>query len=213
MNICFKLMRIHLIASIALIAVSSSYGQILISNFSSIGTQAFDPFNGNWNSGSPLANQFIQGIGFISIAPVDGGNPAGDGSFDANFVGASPLNFSSISSISLTARIDAGNAISSVLIQILDSAFTQIGTAIFATASFTSSFTTVSSAFVVGGGGVITDATFWSLAGDGIASNSIRMSFDNVSAVPEPSSLALVVLGMAAVAVSRRRKSLQQPVS
>ncbi|MFZ4682264.1 MAG: PEP-CTERM sorting domain-containing protein [Terrimicrobiaceae bacterium] len=181
-------------------------GQTLISDFSNIAVQAFDPFNGNWNGGSPAANQYIQNTGFIVIAPVNGGDPKGDGSFDASLAGTTPISFASITQLSLTARVDSGNQATSVEVQIRDSAFTVIGSATFATSLFTSSFSTVSAPFVLGGGGTITDATYFRMAGDGVAANSVRVSFDNLAAVPEPSTIALAVLGLIGVTAARRRR-------
>ena len=184
--------------------------QVLISDFSSIGTQAFSPFNASWYNGS---NQFTQGSGFTSITSVSGGNPQGDGSFDAVIAGSTPLNLTGFNTLSLTARVDSGNTDISLGINLYDSSFTPIGSAIFSTSSFTSSISTVNASIALTGN--ITDATYWTLSGDNIASDNVRMSFDNLSigAVPEPSSVALMSVGLAALGFFFYRRSSKAVLS
>lgn len=193
-----------ILTTLVLVAMSSGLqAQILISDFSNLNAQLFD-FNNSWFFGS--SNQYIQDNGFISITPVNGGDPKGDGNFSAALDGTAPLDFSSITQLSLTARIDTGNQNGSVVIVVFDSLFDQIGLATFDSSLFTSSFSVAQSPFIFGGGGVATDAFYWVLGGDGSAGNSVRMSFDNVSAVPEPATLALVGLGLVGLAAVRRRR-------
>ncbi len=197
-----------------LLASGTLYSQdLLISDFDNIGTQAFTPFNGNWNGGDPLSDQFVQGANFISITSVNGGNPAGDGSFDATLDGGSPLDFTNITHLKLVARLDAGNQVGMVLVEIRDSNFDVIGTSQFATASYSSSFSSQDSSFVFTGDGVASDATYWRLAGDGIAGDNIRMSFDELAttpeppAIPEPSTVSLLVVSLVGFAIARRRSA------
>lgn len=180
-------------------------GQLVLSDFDAIASQAFTPFNGNWNGGAPLADQFVQHAGFVSITSVNGGDPKGDGSFDALLDGTTPIDFSAVTHLALTARLDPGNQMGSVVIEIRDSSFTVIGTSLFLTASMGSSFSQSTASFTFGGGGLATDATYWRLAGDGIAGNSIRMSFDQLSTVPEPATGTLAVLALLSLAGLRRR--------
>lgn len=180
--------------------------QIVLGNFDDLANQAFTPFNGNWNGGAPLADQFVQHPGFVSITSVNGGDPKGDGSFDALLAGTTPIDFSLVTELALTARIDPGNQVGSVVVEVRDSAFNVIGTSLFFTASMGASFSQVTATFNFGGGGIATDATYWRLAGDGIAGNSIRMSFDELSTVPEPATGTLAVLGLFFL-LDRRRRS------
>jgi len=173
--------------------------QILISDFSDIGTQAFTPFNLTWSFGDPAVAQFSQGAGFISILPVSGGDPKANGSFDADVAGSAggsnPVIVSSVTSLSMIARLDSGNASSAVSIVLRDSNFNQVGSAQFLASAFTSTFSAVSATFVLGGGGDPADTAYWTIYGDGVAANNFRMSFDNLVAVPEASAAWLIVCG------------------
>jgi len=91
-------------------------------------------------------------------------------------------------------------------VEVRDSAFAVIGTSTFFTTSYSSSFSAEDSAFLLDDG-VLSDATYWVLYADGIAGDSIRMSFDELVAVPEPSAVSLAVFALVGLAIARRRRS------
>ena len=205
--------RIAIALTASLITTLTAKADILISDFNSF-AGTFYPMSGNW--GTPV-DQYSQGAGFISITATGGGDPKGDGNFDAVLPGsslASPssMSFAGLSFLSINARVDSGNQ-SSLTVILRDSSFTQAAVATFLASSFTSSFSTVNSALTLAGGGSINDITFWEVTGDGLASDSFRYSFDNLSAiaVPEPSAYALSACGLlvicAAVRHARNRRS------
>ena len=193
--------------------------QILISNFSDLADQAYTPFNSSWNGGTGSVDQFVQNSGYVSITPVDGGNPDGMGSFDAAFPGSdlnnpSSVNFGSITVLQLTARLDAGNNSGSFTVVISDENDVEIGQATFFASSFGSSFSAVNATFDLTGGGDATQATYWTLGGDAVRGDNVRASFDNLTAytsapatVPEPSTYALLGLGLVALYSCRRKRS------
>ncbi len=161
--------------------------QVLISDFSDIGAQAFTPFNQSWNGGSPLTDQYVQNSGNISITAVNGGSPTGQGSFDAVFPGSNlqtpaSVDLSGTLTLDLTARVDAGNTNSSLTIVLDDNQGIEIGSATFLTSEFTTSFSTVDAVFTPIGGGNISQAAVWTLSGDASPNDNVRMSFDNLTA-------------------------------
>jgi hypothetical protein len=173
---------------------------LTISNFSDLSAQAYSPFTGSWNNGT--ADQYTQGSGFVSITPVDLGNPQGDGNFNAIFAGStsSPtsVNLTGLTdTLSLTAMLNTGNTDSLIKVTLRDASFNVLGTANFATSDFnSSSFSTESVSISLTGN--ISDATYWTLYGDGNADDNVRMSFDDLTlGVPEPSSIALFGSGIA----------------
>lgn len=181
--------------------------QILISDFESIATQAYLPFNDTWSN--PV-DQFTEGSGFISITSIAGGDPTGEGGFNANIDGSldgsNPIDLTGYTYLSLTARVDAGNTSGFTVILLRDSAFEIIGTAQFLTSSFNAvTFESVTVPFELSGAGLLADAAYWTIAGDGLP-GSYRMSLDNLSAstVPEPSACALLALGLMSFAFRRR---------
>jgi hypothetical protein len=199
----------------------SAHAQILLSNFSNLSSQAFTPFNLTWDyspdGGVTEIDQFAQNAGNVSVTPEGAGSPGptGTGSFDSVFQGSdmnSPtsVSFLGIGSLVLTARLDAGNADTAFNVEVEDGSFNEIGSATFLASSFnSSSFSPVTAAFVLNGSGMITDATYFTLGGD-LTSNQVRISLDNLQATasPEPPSVALLILGMAAIGLYRYRPRL-----
>ena len=178
---------------------------ILISDFENLSAQALS-FNGAWNGGEPFTDQFVQETDFISITSVNGGDPKGDGTLYANLDGVVPLDFTGMTHLSLVAKVDAGNQVEKLVVEVRDSTFTVIGTSTFFTTSYNSSFSAQSAVFVLGDG-VLSDAAYWVLYGDSIGGNSIRMSFDELVAIPEPSTVCLAVVSLVGLAIARRRRS------
>jgi len=197
-----------LIAALALSAQALP-AAIVINDFSNLTDQAFSPFGLSWSGGTPEVDQFIQGSGNISIAPVNGGNPLGDGNFYAVLGGTTgspfaPQDFTLLTDIQVTARLDSGNASGGFILTLVDSTFTDVGSAVFSVSLFTSSFSTASASLVLSGDGSISDIQYFRISGDGDF-NAFRMSFDNATAVPEPSTCLLLGLGAAGLLGSRRK--------
>lgn len=124
-----------------------------------------------------------------------------------------PFNFTSlnITQVTVTARIDVGNAAQGFLITFFDSAYNGALAGTFSTASFSSGFTTQTVTLnVYAGGGSASDISYYGIAGSG-TTDAFRVSFDSIAvsaaAVPEPTTYAgifgLLALGFAAW---RRRK-------
>ena len=188
--------------------------QILINDFSDLGNQGYSPFGNSWSGGTPVIDQYVpDAAGFVSIKPVNSGNPTGDGDYYSVISGttASPgaaLDFTGLGYVALTARIDTGNVANGVNLFLLDSTFTPAASAFFSASAFSLTFSTVTSALVADpAGGNIADIQFYRMTGDG-TSDAFRASFDNAVAtsVPEPATSGALLLGGAMVFVASRRK-------
>jgi len=195
-------------ATTALLLSFAAQADIVLSNFDNFSLQYFAPMGTSWNGGSPSIDQYVQNTGYISITPVNGGDPKGDGYFFAGLPGSATLNFTGLTFLSINARVDAGNASSIFHIQLFDDVNPNpVATTTFTASSFTSSFSTQSAAIVLSGIGDITHITYWRMDGDNINSNSFRYSFENLSAitaVPEPSTYALGAVSLLALCIARR---------
>lgn len=178
---------------------------ILLGDFSNLSSQAFSLFNGSWAGGSPVSDQFIQGAGFATVQPVNGGNPLGDGGFDAGFGGVS--NFTGMWSMDLRGSVAPGNSNTSIRVTLLNGSFIPVANATFATADFSSTFTEVNALLNIMGD--LSSVEYWSLGGDGLPSNSVRFNFDNLAAssVPEPGTSVFLAIGIVLSFVTRRRRA------
>lgn len=175
----------------------------VIDDFSDAASTTFSPWNGAWSSGG--VDQYTQGSGFISIAPVSGGDPTGDGDFDGIVAGGTQNFSSGFGSVQLTLRLDSGNTATSFIVRLRDSSFNVAATASFTAASFSiGSFTAVTQAWSVGGGGSLTDITYYTFGGDNLNPSAVRVSVGEIAVIPEPSVGALLLLGAGLAGVRRR---------
>ncbi len=199
-----------LVAVFAVGLAPAARADIVLSDFNAFSTQLTPPMFATWHNGSD--DQYTQGAGFISIAPVGGGNPTGNGYFLAALPGNATVDFSSVGNLSLTARVDAGNADIGFNIVLWDNTNTQQAYASFLTEDFSSNFSTHLSELVVFGDSVA-HITSWSIGGSGDAStDAFRFSFGDLTGpavVPEPSTYgglaALLATAMVAAREWRRR--------
>lgn len=197
------------IAIVALFSCTAQSSPVLISDFSSLSSDS-PVFDGTWSGGIPIIDQYSQETGFISITPRNGGTPTDEGNF---FVapgvwsgGMDLTNGGTNSVIALTARFDAGNLATNIVITFGDSEFNS------ASATFTgygSNFSTQSIAFSSFDPGFNWAAvTDWSISGGLGFGDNFRASFDNLEAtvaVPEPATWALLAASLTTVMVLRRR--------
>lgn len=200
--------RLAIFAVIATSAVLSQpvLAQTVLSDFSALSAQS-PTFLDSWrNAGS---DQYAQDAGFITIEPVNAGNPESDG----RFLVSQALDLNDFASLQFTAREQAGNLTDSVTIM-----FENAGGAVreytFAAADFSGgSFFTAS---VNLGSYTYTDGNFdpsavtaWGIEGNKLQSPIVdfRFDFDNLqlTPVPEPSTWALIALGAGALWLRRRR--------
>jgi hypothetical protein len=190
------------LAAIGSLASTTLAATLTVSDFNDFSSQFFPPMVGSWNDGT--ADQYIQGAGFISITPVGTGNPEGDGSFYASFPDAGTVDISSFTNISLTARIDPGNASSVFRFSFYEGA-NEVATATFQSSSFNSSFSTQWVALTLTGLGNPAAVSYWSLAADGL-DDAVRVSLENttLSTVPEPSAYAACAVAFLGLAIVRR---------
>ena len=180
-----------------------SPAQVVLSDFSNLAGQN-PTFEGSWRGGSPIANQYVQNSGFISIQSVSGGNPLDDAS--DFFVTPSTFSIGSFVTVSVTAKIDTGNAASSFKLLLQDGNFkTEVAT--FSLASFNGSFSTQTSTLSTTSGFDSSHIVLWQIvSGNPGNSNAFRVSFDNAAVVPEPSTFALLGLGLAGALAARRHR-------
>jgi hypothetical protein len=189
----------------------SAPAAVLLSDFSDLAGTSFTPFGLSWSGGSPETDQFSQGAGFVSIIPVGGGNPLGDGNFYSVLSGTTdlpgpPQDFSLLPEIQVTARIDGGNGSGGFILTLVDSDFTDVGSAVFSVELFGPAFSTASAMITLSGEGSLANIQYFRLSGDG-GFSAFRMSFDQAVAVPEPS--AAILAGLAGLFAAGRRRAVR----
>jgi len=198
-------MRFWLLIVVAIglqLGPSASAAIRVVENFSDAASTTFSPWSGTWVSSG--TDQFTQSVGFISILPVLGGDPRGDGAFDGT-IDSAPADLSSgFDSIRLTLRLDAGSTTTSFAVSLRDSSFNVAAQAVFLASDFSlGTFVAVSEPWSLGAGD-LSDVTYYSVAADGNAASAVRVSLDEIAAVPEPSA-TLLLAGAGAFLLKRRR--------
>jgi len=184
---------------------ASSQTLVTLSDFNSFSSQA-TTFEGSWRGGSPAANQYVQGSGFISITPVNSGNPQDDGDVFVDD-SASPLNIGNLTQVAFTLRVDTGNADPNLKVTLYDGSL-KTATANFTLSSLTvGSFTTLLSPLSFTPGFNKADVEAFQISGgQAVASNNTRVSFDNLAVVPEPSSYAMLAIGALTFGFAMRKR-------
>ncbi len=202
--------------TVAFVAIApAKSADVTFSAFDDFETQLFPPMGISWSQAG--TDQYIQNLGFVSIAPVGSGNPMGDGYFIAGMPGVNlenpepaAVDMTGSHFFNLTARVDAGNGSTILRFRVYDNEFTEIGSAVFLAANLGPTFTTVSEAITYTGFGDATMATYFRIEGDGIASSAFRYSFAHATAtvvptaVPEPSVYAIAFMAFLGLWIARR---------
>lgn len=192
-----KLVKTLLLSSAVFASITCAHGQILLNDFSN--WLAANP-NGGFSSGT-WNGEVTQNSGFITV----GGTADNTGNAYLDFVGPVPKNLTGLTSLTLVARVDAGNASPGFTITITDSNGDSAASASFSAVDFSSSFGAATASWSVIDALKLQDANGFFIAGSG-TSEAFRMSFDNLTAVPEPETWLLLALGLTLIVVFRRRQ-------
>ncbi|MBI3886739.1 MAG: PEP-CTERM sorting domain-containing protein [Opitutae bacterium] len=139
----------------------------------------------------------------------------GAGALDDQGWGVSNISVNATGTLvfQLTAQLSAlpANLAPSLVLQLIDTnlntAVASVSTSLFSTSSLT---TVNSGAFQLSGSFDFSQITGWTFGGGTTGINALNITFDNLAlAVPEPSTYALLALGLGVVAVPvlRRRRS------
>jgi hypothetical protein len=184
---------------------------VLIDDFSAFAANS-PVFDFSWSGGTPVAKQYVQDSGFISIAPVNGGTPQDDGNFfvaPALWSGGIDLSSGGTNDkIALTARFDAGNLATNIVVIFTDS---DLNAASATFTGFGSTFSTQSISMASFSAAINWASVIdWTISGGApVGSDAFRASFTNIeaNAVPEPTTWALLAAGLTTVMIFRRRRS------
>ncbi|MEM9445226.1 MAG: PEP-CTERM sorting domain-containing protein [Verrucomicrobiota bacterium] len=134
------------------------------------------------------------------------------GSIGPGGFGAASFDLTGITDISINGLVANGNSMPDFQILLFDSADQVVATADFLTASFTDSFTSVTSDSFTLGSGDLTDVKLIRFLGNGSFNTTfLNAEIDSITAVgvaviPEPSTYALLALGAVALLIVRRKQ-------
>lgn len=188
---------------------TSAFAQITISTFSALPGGANFTTGGSWSS----PDQLTVSSGVLTVGVVGAGNPTDSGYLGfADLAVTAPIAGSQLLSLTVTARIDAGNASPGFSVNLFDDQGLGALTATFATSSFVSgSFTSVTATLSAHPeNGTLSTISSFGIAGSG-TSSAFRMSFDSVVAnvIPEPSTYAAIIGALALGLAAYRRRQQQ----
>ncbi len=190
-------------ASLGLFLAATHAQIVVLSDFSNF-TAEGPSFDASWMGGTPSVPQFIQGAGFISIQSVNGGNPQDDGSVIVPL--AATLNLSGLSTISITARQDTGNAAPIINVTLFDSSF-NTAFATFSTASFGPMFSNQQLTITENPGFDSSSVVAYQFGGGNfVGVSNFRLSLDSLTVIPEPTSATLVLIGIGILGVLTKRR-------
>lgn len=178
---------------ISLFSLATTSAAIVITGFGSTGESGASPFTvdtTNTNFG------FTQTASEILINGSDSGSILA-GTFTS-------VNITGQNTIQLTLKVTGTNPNSNFSVELFDPTFTLIRTYTGNFASFGSSFTQVTLKPSA------TNPTFTSIAGFQFTANgsgtAVNATLDTLTAVPEPSSYAFMILGLSVVSFMAKRK-------
>lgn len=173
-----------------------AHAQLLLNDFSD--WTADNGSGGGFVAGS-WTGAVVQNSGFISIV-----SPADDtGYIYLDVVGARPKDLTGYTQISLTARIDPGNVSGAFTVVLWDTNGDDAAQATFFASEFSGTFSMVTKALTIIDPIRYQDVGGFIISGNGTF-DAFRVSFDSLSAIPEPSTYALLGLGLAGLVVGRR---------
>lgn len=190
----------------------TAQASIVITQFDTLpGGGDFSGGLGSWTNG---VNQFTVSSGILTVGPVSGGNPDNSGYFAfADLFGGGSLDATGLTQLSVTAKLESGNAAPGFIINLYDGDGSGLGalTATFSTgdfnaATFTTSTMTLGAHSELGN---VANIKYFGIAGSGTGA-AFRISFDSITlaAIPEPSAYAAMAGALAlGLAVWRRRNA------
>lgn len=190
----------YIITAVSIGAATTALSGQIISSFNSL---AGENYGGVWVEAEAISI----GSGVATI-----GSPAlGDGNFEYADIDGGALSISPDLALQYTARVNSGNLSNSFTVRLSDSEGTYVYNAVIVTTSWMADqWVTGSVVLTSSGSRDANDISFFTITGDN-SSNAFRMSFDAISAIPEPSSYAALAGGMmlGLTLIRRRRLGLQ----